>query len=199
MLRTFAGAARRRYKGTLREIGTRQIASSGSFDSSKSSDSQERDEDGTVVYEGAYTTPLKTVKRISVTSCAATALASVVVVAIECSALRVGMASLISSVGIGTTGLFYWLTKPYIAEIRVRGDDPSARDYVHAKTLTLLGGEQTKTFSLSDIGPLSSLHPFATFESSGENYQVEIQAVDDLHLANALEKISPQGEKEMGE
>jgi len=151
-------------------------------------------EDIVEVYNGAFAKPLRLVKKISLTSVGASITGSVVLFASDPSLGMLGLGTVLSSFGIGTTAMLHWLTKPYITSLSVRNGEQEKSDYIIAKTLTLSGQDTHSKFSINDIAPPSASHPFSVFHANGREYHISVDAVDDLYVANALSEVTPEQE-----
>ena len=78
-----------------------------------------------------------------------------------------------SLVGVGTTALLHWITKPFVCNLVHLPATQSLR----AETLTLRGHLTPHHFDLSDVQPGNPYRPFSIFSANGKDFMVDIEQV----------------------
>ena len=177
---------------TIRNITTTTIKKRYVAATKRTFSSTTFEDDVVEVYTGAFAKPLRLVKRISLTSVGASVLGSGILIASDPTLGMIGLGTVLSSFGVGTTAMLHWLTKPYITTLYVRNGESN----VFVKTLTLTGKESLSEFLIEDIAPPSASHPFSVFHAKGREYHISADSVDDLYVANALSEVMPDKEEE---
>ena len=163
----------------------------------------------TLVYEGSLASTLKTIKMVSVTSCAVGMVGMPALMMLNDTVPLAGRAAITGTAmvaAVGSTALLNYCTKPYVCELwRVDGDDGADDDgaagaaaaaaaaagdddggafdddpLFEAKTLTLLAQVRTRRFRGSEIEPIpKAMHPFTNFGAGEHAFYIQKEALED--------------------
>eukprot|EP00941_MAST-03F_sp_MAST-3F-sp1_P000188 g188.t1 len=155
-----------------------------------------------VIYQSAFDSGVKSLKAVSVTSCACTLLASPAIIAFGDDSLPIGarcfLAIALSSFGIFSTGVVHWITKPHISKLAITPNDSSDNSnkeddfLLEVTTRSLFGFSKKQIFSAKELRPKgNTVHPFANFSTTNkDHFHIKIEDIKDEELQEVFEDVT---------
>lgn len=140
------------------------------------------------VYEGPLSRSVKMVKRLSLTTAAATFAVSPLLVFFGKQAaslpVKAILVTLLCSIGGGSTVLLHWLSLPYVHKMDF---NPEEKMFA-VETLSLLALRRRTEFSVDDIDVYLEDRAFSTFEVRGVKYFIHKELVEAQQFLHFVEK-----------
>ena len=141
-----------------------------------------------VVYEGAYSPALRSVKLLSLGTCVLSLTLGPVITFFTLPGVNIvakgALASLMMLMSSGTTMGLHWFTSPYVHKLTWQKE----ADEVEVQLLTWMATSVTTRFKLTDVKHAETQRPLVTFEAGGRYYYVDKDTFPDAKL---LAKLSP--------
>lgn len=140
------------------------------------------------VYEGPLSRSVKMVKRLSLTTAAATFAGSPLLVffgkQVASLPVKAILVTLLCSIGGGSTVLLHWLSLPYVHKMDF---NPEEKLFA-VETLSLLALRRRTEFSVDDITVFLEDRAFSTFEVRGVKYFIHKELVEAQQFLHFVEK-----------
>lgn len=143
---------------------------------------------GTLVYTAPFTTAVRTIKLVSVTSSISMLMATPLLIAYGDSSVslitRTTACSAILMFSLGTTAMLHWCAKIYVTRMFY----DATREIITAETLSLFARRKRRVFHVSDAGPPKKMLSFATFQAKNRNYFLHTELLQERGLLPKLVK-----------
>ncbi|KAG5190131.1 hypothetical protein JKP88DRAFT_205594 [Tribonema minus] len=146
-----------------------------------------------LLYIGPLTAPIKTLKRVSITTCAMSMIGTPLLLVLGNDSVplsgQIAVTGVALTAAVGSTALLHWCTRPYVhklSEITGRGAIDKARLF-KAELLSILGRPRVTEFRLGDVQPQpDALRPFVSFKARDNYYFIQGEVLQDKALLKEL-------------
>lgn len=142
-----------------------------------------------VTYHGAFSSTLRSVKVLSISTCVLSLTLGPVVTFYTLPAVNVfakaSMAALMMLLSASTTAGLHWFSSPYVHKLEWRRGSSEA----DAELLSWLGTKVRRKISLAAVRPADTQRPLVSFAANGQYYYIEEEALEDTEL---LERLTPK-------
>lgn len=144
------------------------------------------DETATLVYTGPLGGTVRLLKLFSVTTAALTVTFTPILAVYGNPAtplaMRLGLSSIVLTVGVSTTLLLHWFMKSYVTRLYF---DPK-RGVVTAVTFDMIGRRKATEFHVSEARPPDRVATLSTFQANGRTYYIHTDIFEDVDLLQKL-------------
>lgn len=141
-------------------------------------------------FKKIYTGPLKgavrAIKVFSLCTCVAAVVSAPIFIWLGKASVplmgRILMTSLVTTFGVGTTGLLHWLLKGYVLQLHYNAQT----QIVRVQTLSVIGRKKMTEFHISESGPPPKVSGFSSFQAKGKSYFLHTDVFKDKNLLSGL-------------
>ena len=141
---------------------------------------------GKLVYTAPFTTAVRAIKLVSITSSISMVIATPLMVLHGDSDIamttRVAACSAILTFSLGTTAMLHFCAKAYITRMFY----DAAREVVTAETLSLFARRKRHMFNVNDAHPPTRQYSFATFQANNKSFYLHSEVMHDKVLLSKL-------------
>lgn len=140
----------------------------------------------TLVYTGPLAKTVQLLKLVSVTTAMLTISFSPILVFLGNTntllAGRIGLSTLVMTVGVSTTMILHWFMKSYVAKLYY----DQVTNNVCVETFNIIGRTSLTQFHISEARPPDRVSAFSTFQGGGRSFFLHTDIFEDVNLLNLL-------------